>query len=240
MQNLLQDAGIPVLLSDTYEADDLAGTLANIHKNDMTVRIVTKDKDYLQLVDDACDVRVWFLPTPKDLEEKGSMFDLYRGKDFTADMCQWLKNYLEYTEVAVIADQGVTPGQIPDLKGIEGDSSDHYPGVRNVSSAAVPLLKEYGSIEGIYAAIDACGGDSKEEKALAAFWKDGLDIKRSPLNALKAGRADAALCKDLATIRLYCFSEDLLTGKEYQTCKIAEFNKKLLNLGIQSAFLPEF
>ena len=52
--------------------------------------------------------------------------------------------------------------------------------------------------------------------------------------------ADAALCKDLATIRLYCFSEDLLTGKEYRTCKIAEFNKKLLHLGIQSAFLPEF
>lgn len=240
MQNLLRDAGIPVLLSDTYEADDLAGTLANIHKSDMTVRIVTKDKDYLQLVDDACDVRIWFLPTPKDLEEKGSMFDLYRGKDFITDMCPWLKNYLEYTEAAVIADQGVTPAQIPDLKGIEGDSSDHYPGVRNVSSAAVPLLKEYGSIEGIYAAIDACRGDSKEEKTLSAFWKDSLDIKRSPLNALKAGRADAALCKDLATIRLYCFSEDLLTGKEYRTCKIAEFNKKLLNLGIQSAFLPEF
>ena len=71
MQNLLQDADIPALLSDTYEADDLADTLANIHKNDMTVRIVTKDKDYLQLVDDACDVRVCFLPTPKDLEEKG-------------------------------------------------------------------------------------------------------------------------------------------------------------------------
>ena len=167
------------------------------------------------------------------------MFDLYRGKDFVEEICPWLKNYLEYTEATVNADQGVTPGQIPDLKGIEGDSSDHYPGVRNVSSAAVPLLKEYGSIEGIYAAIDACGGDSKEEKALSAFWKDGLDIKRSPLNALKAGRADAALCKDLATIRLYCFSEDPLIGKEYRTCKIAEFNKKLLSLGIQSAFLPE-
>ena len=29
MQNLLQDAGIPVLLSDTYEADDLAATIIN-------------------------------------------------------------------------------------------------------------------------------------------------------------------------------------------------------------------
>ncbi len=36
----------------------------------------------------------------------------------------------EYTEAAVIADKGVTPDQIPDLKGIEGDDSDHYPGVR--------------------------------------------------------------------------------------------------------------
>ena len=99
------------------------------------------------------------------------MFDLYRGKDFTTDMCPWLKNYLEYTEAAVVADKGVAPAQIPDLKGIEGDDNDHYPGVRNVSSAATPLLKEYGSVEGIYAAIDVCGGDPKEEKALSVFWK---------------------------------------------------------------------
>ena len=70
----------------------------------------------------------------------------------------------EYTEAAVIADKGVTPDQILDLKGIEGDDSDHYPGVRNVSSAATPLLMEYGSVEGIYAAIDGCEGDAAKRK----------------------------------------------------------------------------
>lgn len=240
MQELLLESGFPVLVSDTYEADDLAGTVAEIYKHDMSVRIVTKDRDYLQLVDDMNDVRVWMQASEKELNEMGRTFEIYRGDKFSENMCPWLKNYLEYTEETVIADKGVRPVQIPDLKGIEGDSSDNYPGVKGVSSAAAPLLQEYGSIEGIYDAIDACENDAKAEKALANFWKEQLGIKRSPLNALKAGRDEANLSKDLATIRTYSFSEDVLSGKKYKQLNLRTFNERLRSLGIQTAELPEY
>lgn len=239
MQELLESAGFPVLISDTYEADDLAGTAAEIYKNDMSVRIVTKDRDYLQLVDDANDVRVWMQASEKELDDMGRTFELYRGSDFSQEACPWLKNYLEYTEEAVIADKGVKPKQIPDLKGIEGDTSDNYPGVKGVSSAAAPLLQEYNSIDGIYSEIDACNGDAKTEKALSNFWKEHLGIKRSPLNALKAGRDDAYLSKDLATIRTYSFTDDILAGKSYAEMDAHGFNSQLRELGIRTAELPE-
>ena len=240
MQELLESAGFPVLISDTYEADDLAGTAAEIYKNDMSVRIVTKDRDYLQLVDDANDVRVWMQASEKELDDMGRTFELYRGGDFFKEACPWLKSYLEYTEEAVIADKGVKPKQIPDLKGIEGDTSDNYPGVKGVSSAAAPLLQEYDSMDGIYSEIDACNGDAKVEKALSNFWKEHLGIKRSPLNALKAGRDDAYLSKDLATIRTYSFTDDVLVGKSYAEMNVHGFNGQLRELGIQTAELPEY
>lgn len=240
MQELLESAGFPVLISDTYEADDLAGTVAEIYKSDMSVRIVTKDRDYLQLVDDENDVRVWMQASEKELNDMGRTFELYRGNNFSQEVCPWLKSYLEYTEEAVIADKGVSPKQIPDLKGIEGDTSDNYPGVKGVSSAAAPLLQEYGSVERIYDEIDACNGDAKAEKMLSNFWKEQLEIKRSPLNALKAGREDAYLSKDLATIRTYSFSDDVLDGKLYAQMDVRNFNSQLRALGIQAAELPEY
>ena len=48
MEKILADSGIPVFFSDNYEADDLAGTMAEKYAKDMQVVLVSKDKDYLQ------------------------------------------------------------------------------------------------------------------------------------------------------------------------------------------------
>ena len=102
------------------------------------------------------------------------------------------------------------PCQIPDLKGIQGDSSDNIPGVKGVSSAAMPLLAEYGTVEGIYEAIDSCEGDAKKQKELGAYWKENLGISRSPMKALIEYRDLAFLSKDLAMIRRdYDFQKQL-------------------------------
>ncbi len=101
------------------------------------------------------------------------------------------------------------PEQIPDLKGIQGDSSDNIPGVKGVSSAAMPLLAENGTVEKIYEEIDACDGD-KAVKAIATRWKEELGITRSPMKALIEYRDMAFLSKDLAKIRRdYPISQDL-------------------------------
>lgn len=73
-----------------------------------------------------------------------------------------------------------------------------------MSSAAAPLVMEYGGVTGLYKAIEACQRDTKWEKELVSFWKDELGITRSPLNALKAQYDRAMLFRELATIRTRC------------------------------------
>ena len=45
---------------------------------------------------------------------------------------------------------GVTPNQIPDLKGLMGDASDNIPGIPGIGEkTAVKLLQEYGTLENV-------------------------------------------------------------------------------------------
>nr|WP_302168363.1 5'-3' exonuclease H3TH domain-containing protein [uncultured Schaedlerella sp.] len=226
-------------MSDTYEADDLAGTLAGKYRESMTVRLVSKDRDYLQLVSNEYDVRLWVPASEKDAEDARKGASLYTGDSFTVP--DFMKHFIEYTDQAVYADKGVYPGNIPDLKAIEGDSSDNIPGVKGVSSAAAPLIGDTEEWKGIYEAIDSCGGDAKQEKELADFWKTALSISRSPVNALKRDREMAFLSLDLATIRTYC-DEALDFNLEASPVKDADFKKlngKLLDLGIKNARFEE-
>ena len=47
------------------------------------------------------------------------------------------------------------PAQIIDMKGLMGDPSDNYPGVRGIGEkTAMKLVQEYGSVDGILANLD--------------------------------------------------------------------------------------
>ena len=92
------------------------------------------------------------------------------------------------------------------LLAIQGDSSDNIPGVNGVSSAAIPLLQKYKTVEGIYAALE--GKTEEELDAIKEEWKS-LGIKRSPIKNLLApmdlktnlsAKETALLSKKLATI----------------------------------------
>ncbi|MSS36573.1 5'-3' exonuclease [Clostridium porci] len=199
MQQILRESGIRVLVHDSYEADDLAATLVERSKQKARVRLLTKDRDYLQLVEDEYDVRCWITAE----KEKADTFRNAYGNCFGGDAVELprsLKSVMEFTGASVYGEKGVTPNLIPDLKGIEGDASDNIPGVRGVSSAAAPLLMEYQSMEGLYQAIEDAK-TPKEEKELSAFWKEKLGISRSPLKTLKEQKDIALLSKNLATIR---------------------------------------
>lgn len=173
------------------------------------MRFLTKDHDYLQLISEY--TRGWMVqPSEDKLNElcekygdneqinswissatnnKGSHKDLYSLPD---------KVY-EFTDEIVLGEEGVHSWQIADLKGIKGDTADNIKGVKGVSAPAAPLLLEYGTIEGIYDAIEDCE-NANDEKELAKFWKEQLGIVRSPLNQLKGAREDALTSKKLATI----------------------------------------
>ncbi len=125
-----------------YEADDIIGTLAKQAANDeMEVVIVSGDKDLTQLADDRTTVYV---------TRKG------------------ITDIEKYTPAHIEEKYGLAPHQIIDMKGLMGDSSDNIPGVPGVGEkTAIKLLKEYGSVEAMYEAIDGMKASKMKEKLVA-------------------------------------------------------------------------
>ena len=153
---LLKDYGISIYKLDNYEADDIIGTLSNkANKANIKTIIVTGDKDILQMVSDNTFVAL----TVKGVND----LEIYTPN--------YLKNKL-----------GINANQIPDMKGLMGDTSDNYPGVTKVGEkTALRLISKYGSINNIYENIDLM----KKSKLKEHLIKD---------------KKQAFLCKKLATI----------------------------------------
>ncbi|MGG6312473.1 5'-3' exonuclease [Paenibacillus macerans] len=125
IREVMDSLGIPNVSSPGYEADDCIGTLAARFGRDMDVLVLTGDHDMLQLVSDRTSVIIM---------KKGH------------------GNYMVYTPEALMEEKQLAPGQIVDLKGLMGDTSDNYPGVRGIGEkTALKLVQEYGSVEGILA-----------------------------------------------------------------------------------------
>ncbi|MBR4357327.1 MAG: 5'-3' exonuclease [Butyrivibrio sp.] len=197
MEKLLEDMGFQVMYDMQYEADDIVGSVAARFEKEIPSYIITKDHDYLQLVNDY--TRVWLIQTKQETADE--LLNKYGAEyGFNSKMVSIPDKAFEVTPPLCLSEYGVRPEQIPDLKGIQGDTSDNIPGVKGVSSAAMPLLARYGTMEKIYEAIEACA-DAKEQKALNSMWKEELGITRSPLKAMIQYKELALLSKDLATIR---------------------------------------
>jgi DNA polymerase-1 len=129
MRELVDTFNIPRLEMDNYEADDVMGSVAQAaEKNGLGVKIITGDRDLLQLVTDRIIVN---LP----------------GKS--------LSEAQDYNPTGVIQKMGVRPDQIVDLKALMGDSSDNIPGVKGVGEkTAVKLLTEYETLDGVYEHVE--------------------------------------------------------------------------------------
>lgn len=202
MQQILSHIGFNVFYGDEYEADDYIGTLAKKFEDTIPVYLYTKDHDYLQLITDK--TKMW-LVLSKESDAK-ALFDKY-GIDMKSVNCP--DKTFELTYDLVKKEYGVYPEQIPDLKGLQGDTSDNIPGVYGVSSAAPILLSEYNTIENLYDYIMPRINDKKEIAQLKEDWKK-LGITRSPLNNLISdcdkktnlpAKETALLSKTLATIK---------------------------------------
>lgn len=130
IRELLTGLGVKYYELDNYEADDIIGTLATkVPKEEFDVVVLSGDRDLTQLATDSVKV---------DITIKG-VSDL---ESYTPE------------HVAEKYD-GLTPNQIIDMKGLAGDTSDNIPGVTKIGEkTAIKLLKEYGSVEGVYENID--------------------------------------------------------------------------------------
>jgi len=129
IRELVDTFNIPRAELEGYEADDVLGSLANWAVDQgLTVKIITGDRDLLQLVNDRITVN---LP----------------GRS--------LSDAQDYFPDDVKESLGVWPDQVVDLKAIIGDRSDNIPGVYGVGEkTAVKLLEKYQNLDNIYQHID--------------------------------------------------------------------------------------
>ncbi|MFQ9805807.1 MAG: 5'-3' exonuclease H3TH domain-containing protein [Christensenellales bacterium] len=92
----------------------------------------------------------------------------------------------------MLEDFGVTPAQIPDLKGLMGDASDNIPGIPGIGEkTAIKLLSAYGTLEN---ALDHAEADlkGKQREKMIDGRMSGLMSKNCDHHALRAaGRRDA-------------------------------------------------
>lgn len=149
VRQLVDVFNIPRLELEGYEADDVLGSTAvNAVEAGLGVKIITGDKDLLQLVND----RVMVSLPGRSLSD---------SRDFLQPDVQ---DYL-----------GVRPDQIVDFKALIGDKSDNIPGVRGIGEkTAIKLLEEYETLENIYSHLDDIASsirkkleDSREEAFLS-------------------------------------------------------------------------
>ncbi len=147
---------IPILELEGFEADDVIGAISRrAAEAGYQAVIVSGDKDFYQLVSEGIHI---YNQRPRGEES------------------EWVdpSNAVEKF--------GVPPAQVVDFLALTGDSSDNVPGVRGIGKVgALKLLKQFGSLDAIYARLDEIDSWSLRGK-------------------LEASREAAFLSRELVTI----------------------------------------
>ena len=150
--------GLHVLELEGYEADDILGTVSRLAEaENAEAYVMTGDRDSLQLISDKTHVL---------LAKTGTTVD--------------------YSRETFCSEYGVSPEQFIEVKGLMGDSSDNYPGVRGIGEkTAFGLIAKYKSIDGVYENLSSG------------------DFTASVRAKLEAGKESAYLSKKLAAIERF-------------------------------------
>ncbi len=141
IRQIIEAFNIPILEKEGYEADDVIVTLATrAEKEGYTTYMMTPDKDFGQAVTDKI---LMFKPA------RGGNPPEIMGPE---EVCE--KFGLDRTQ------------QIIDYLGLMGDKVDNIPGVPGVGAkTASKLLKQYGSMDGIYENVSEIKGKLGEKIA---------------------------------------------------------------------------
>jgi 5'-3' exonuclease len=126
---LLDQLGVAQMSLAGHEADDVIGALAKkwSEEKQKPCYIYSNDRDLLQLLDEHISQII-------AVKSRG-------------DAVYSLKHFQE--------EFGIHPSQWIDVKALLGDKSDNVPGVAGVGEkAALPLIQQYGSVEGVYEKLE--------------------------------------------------------------------------------------
>jgi DNA polymerase-1 len=168
---------IPVYRVPKYEGDDLIGTIVDKanQRGDIKTTVCTRDKDVLQLL------------------EKDRVDTIHLHKNIRMGVDDVYKKW------------GVYPCQFIDFLALQGDASDHVPGVPGVGpKRAVELLSDYGDGETIFKNLHAIKGK------LGRTLREGMEMYE--------------LSKDLVTIR-----KDAPIDIDFEAMEVKPLEWTLLN-----------
>lgn len=129
IKEIIKALNIQSIISPGYEADDIIYTIASLPDiHDVEFIVLTPDKDLLQIVSDKTKI---LKPSAKSDEP------------------------ILYDEKKIFEEFGLTPKQFIDYLALVGDPTDNIPGAKGIGEkTALPLLRQYGTLENIYEHID--------------------------------------------------------------------------------------
>lgn len=147
VKEVLSAFGIKVYEKESYEADDIIGTLVKkfARAKNVEIIIVTGDMDALQLVG-----------------PRTRVYSMKKG----------ISETVIYDEKEVYNRYGLKPEQLIDFKGLRGDPSDNISGVKGIGEkTAIDLIKKFGSIDRLYKSLKS--GSKKISPSVSLKLKEG-------------------------------------------------------------------
>lgn len=176
---MLDQLGIHQLQVHGYEADDIIGTFTNTAHAE-NIYIYSNDRDMFQLL-----------------------------SENTEQIFMKKKQEIQYTLSDFEREFEIVPRQWIDVKALLGDPSDNIPGCPGVGEkSALPLIKQYGSVEGLYEKLEE------------------LDpLFKRYLKKLEAGKDSVLISKELVTIERNI--EEVKRIKDYETALPKDDNLRM-------------
>jgi len=172
---VLREIGVPVVGVEGFEADDAIATLVkklSAEHPDLTIRIVSKDKDLEQLL----------------VPGKVELYDVPTGTLITAESLK--------------AEKGIEPRQVIDVLALMGDTVDNVPGVEGIGpKTASQLIAQLGSLDRVIEEAHKEKGaitGKRREKIRAAADAGLLNLSRRLVEL----RHDAPVSLDLDSARV--------------------------------------
>jgi DNA polymerase-1 len=166
LKKIIRQANIPIFELAGFEADDILGTVAaQAARAGYDVRILTGDKDCMQLVNEQIHLL---------MPQKGT-------------------STLKEIDTAAIGERygGLRPAQIIDLKALMGDPSDNIPGVPGIGEkTAVALLQEYGAVENLKKNIESLKKQAVKTKIAANLASLDLSYQLATIDTKVPGKFD--------------------------------------------------
>lgn len=181
MPKIFEAFKIPLISKQGYEADDVIGTfvkkllalysppLQGGVRGGLKIYILTGDMDIMQLVE-------------------GDKVNVYTGKKGEEEIV--------FNEEQVFKKYGLKPKQIPDYKGLRGDTSDNIPGIKGIGEkTALTIIQKGESLKRVYDLLN--GGKDEEGQTVDNKY---FGISERFFELLKQGEDEAEFSKELATI----------------------------------------